>query len=89
MEEKGVLLVLRRPDENNPIESTEYIPCIYCLGFVQKTQAYRHVKNCHFNKNQFGNVDSTRIVDQGKSLLLKMTYPDDSNDNWQNIKKNI
>ena len=48
LEQNGVLLVLRRPDANNPIESKDFIPCIYCLGFVQKTQAYRHAKNCHF-----------------------------------------
>ena len=40
MKQKGVLFVVRRPDENKPIDSTEYIPCIYCLGFIQKKQAH-------------------------------------------------
>ena len=86
LEQKGVLFVLRRPDANNPIESTEYIPCIYCLGFVQRTQAYRHAKNCHFKRTEFGNIDSNKIVNQGKSLLLKMTNPDNSSDKWKKIQ---
>ena len=46
LEQRGVLFVLRRPDANNPTEPEDYIPCIYCLGFVQIKQAYRHAKNC-------------------------------------------
>ena len=83
-EQKGILLVLRRPDVDNPTESKDYIPCIYCLGFVQKTQAYRHAKNCLF-KTAFG-IDTNRIVNQGASLLCKMANPDDnSNRDWLKI----
>ena len=56
------------------------------LGFVQKTQAYRHAKSCHFKLSEFGQ-DSSRFLSQGKLLLHKMTNPDDSsNDEWQEIK---
>ena len=89
LEQRGVLFVLRRPDANNPTEPEDYIPCIYCLGFVQNTQVYRHAKNCHFKITGFG-TDSNRIVRQGKSLLYKMINPDDgSNDEWQEIKTKI
>ena len=86
LEQKGVILVLRRPDANNPIAYTEFIPCIYCLGFVQKTQAYRHAKKCPFRKTEFGNIESNRIVGQGKILLHKMTAKDNSNADWQTVK---
>ena len=85
-EQKGVLLVLRRPDANNPTEPTEYIPCIYCLGFVQTIQAYRHAKNCLYKKKEFGNIQSNRIVSQGKVLLCKMTTSNNSSANWQTIQ---
>ena len=77
---------MRRPDANKPINSTEYIPCIYCLGFVQKTQAFRHVKKCPFQRTEFGNIDSNRIVKQGKVLLLKVTASDNSTADWQTIQ---
>ena len=86
LEQKGVLFVLRRPDANNPIESTEYIPCIYCLGFVQKTQAYKHAKNCPFQKTEFGNIESNRIVKQGNVLLHKVTASDNSTAEWLEIQ---
>ena len=89
LEQRGVLFVLRRPDANNPTEPEDYIPCIYCLGFVQNTQVYKHAKKCHFKITGFG-TDSNRIVRQGKSLLYKMINPDDgSNDEWQEIKTKI
>ena len=44
LEQRGVLFVLRRPDANNPTEPEDYIPCIYCLGFVHKQQAFKHAK---------------------------------------------
>ena len=36
VERKGVLLVMRRPDEKKTSDPKDFIPCIYCLGFVQK-----------------------------------------------------
>ena len=86
LEQKGVLLVLRRPDANNPTEFTEYIPCMYCLGFVQKTQAYRHAKKCPFQRTEFSNIESNGIVSQGKVLLRKMTARDNSTTDWQTIQ---
>ena len=42
----------RSNDVNNPTNPIEYIPYIYiyCLGFVQKIQAYRHAKNVYIKK---------------------------------------
>ena len=36
-EQKGVLLVMRRVGEDT--DPLNYIPCIYCLGFIHKRQA--------------------------------------------------
>ena len=87
LEQRGVLLVLRRPDANKPTEPDDYIPCIYCLGFVQKKIAYKHAKNCQFKKKE---LSTKTFLGQGKSLLRKMTKPDDgSNDQWEEIKAKI
>ena len=73
-EQKGILLVLRRPDAINQCASDPdlYIPCIYCLGFIQRTQAYKHVKSCcqlQINPdNSTDEVKSNRIVKHSKSL---------------------
>ena len=85
-EQRGVLLVLRRPDANNPIPYTEFIPCIYCLGFVQKQQAYRHNKSCSYRINDFGDIEGNTIVSQGKFLLGKMTAHDDTSADWQKLQ---
>ena len=88
-EQKGILLVLRRPDADNPTESKDYIPCIYCLGFVQIKQAYRHAKSCHFKLSEYVH-DSNQFVSQGRLLLHKMTNKDESsNIEWQEIKNQL
>ena len=47
-EGKGVLLVLRRVgDDVNP---QNFIPCIYCLGYIQTRQVWRHVESCYVVK---------------------------------------
>ena len=86
MKQKGILFVVRRPDKDKPIDSTEYIPCIYCLGFIQKTQAHKHAKNCSFQKTEFGNISCNRIVKQGNVLLHTMTTSDKSTTEWLEIK---
>ena len=97
-EQKGILLVLRRPDANNPCGSDPelYIPCIYCLGFIQKHQAHKHVKNCcqlqMYPDNSTEVVKSTRIVRHSNSLLQKMKDPNmEYNDNeaWNTLKLNF
>ena len=94
-EQKGILLVLRRPDAINQCASDPdlYIPCIYCLGFIQRTQAYKHVKSCcqlQINPdNSTDEVKSNRIVKHSKSLLQKMANPNNEyNDNeaWNTLK---
>ena len=85
-EQKGVLLVLRRPDANKPTKPEDYIPCVYCLGFIHKLQAFKHVKNCPLRIPGLSK-DTNKILNQGKSLLNKMTKPDDnSSDDWQEIQ---
>ena len=97
-EQKGILLVLRRPGAINPCASDPnlYIPCIYCLGFIQRTQAYKHVKSCcqlQINPdNSTDEVKSNRIVKHSKSLLQKMKDPNtEYNDNeaWITLKANF
>merc|ERR1712055_1136343 len=85
-EQKGVLLVLRRPDANKPTKPEDYIPCVYCLVFIPKLQAFKHVKNCPLRIPVLSK-DTNKILNQGKSLLIKMTKPDDnSTDDWQEIQ---
>ena len=92
---KGVLLVLRRLDANaTSTDPSEYIPCIYCLGFIQKAQAYKHVKTCIHLKitspcdNQISIIQrSNRIVSHSKNLLEKMVNHDtEESEDWNKLK---
>ena len=87
-EKKGILLVLRRPDANNePVEPHEYIPCVYCLGFIQKPQAFKHVKTCiqikltKCDEDIPENHRSSRVMTHSKILLHQMVNPND-NKEW-------
>ena len=42
----GTLYLLRRPSRNILRKHSHYIPCIYCLGFVHKLQACKHMNKC-------------------------------------------
>ena len=77
---------MRRSDKNNPTDAKEYIPCIYCLGFLQKDQAYKHAKNCTLKKKEFSHVSYNRIVKEGSALLHSVTSTDSSTDEWLQIK---
>ena len=92
-EQKGILLVIRRAGED--IDPQNYIPCIYCLGFIQKRQAYRHVETCiELKKNSDNNsfkaqqYRSHSVIKHSKRLLNFMANPhsEDVHDDWTKLK---
>lgn len=46
----GELLVMRRPSKENKYQ--EYLPCIYCYGFIHENDMYRHFRVCKHKDSQ-------------------------------------
>ena len=49
---KGELHVVRRPNEGTKANPFDYYPCLYCNGFLDKKELYKHVANCTFADDQ-------------------------------------
>ena len=49
---KGELQVVRRPNEGTKANPFDYYPCLYCNGFLDKKELYKHVANCTFADDQ-------------------------------------
>ena len=60
--QSGCLFVLRRSDANNPTDYSQYIPCIYCLGYVTADQAYRHANKCKYKRSEFATTKTKRLT---------------------------
>ena len=57
----GVLLVLRRiSEDDSPMDPALFIPCIFCLGFVQKSKFWKHYKNCVFKRTEYAQNEMTK-----------------------------
>ena len=92
-EQKGILLVIRRTGDND-IDPQEYTPCIYCLGFIKKRQAFKHVKSCvrlltisDNNSSKAQDYRSNSVIRHSKTLLELMANPHiEDNDEWTKLK---
>ena len=49
---EGELHVVRRPNEGTKANPFDYYPCLYCNGFLDKKELYKHVANCTFADGQ-------------------------------------
>ena len=54
----GQLIVMRRPGEDEECSQDDYLPCIYCLGFVKRRDLWRHNKTCSFKKGDEDDKDT-------------------------------
>ena len=45
---KGQLIVMRRPEEEEDCCQDDYLPCVHCLGFVKRKDLWTHNKACNF-----------------------------------------
>lgn len=43
---EGELKVWRRPASEGETNPSDYLPCMYCLGFILKKELWRHLKTC-------------------------------------------
>lgn len=68
----GELRVLRRPSPDEDISYKQFVPCTYCLGFVQKHDLWRHAMVCHFAKTarNDGNDGTHRNLRFESEMLL-------------------
>ena len=73
---EGELRLMRKPTEAEAIERsyTDYGPCPGCLGFLVKTELWRHCKNCeHYKEYKDANEAERRGKMQSESRLLLIT----------------
>lgn len=46
-------------------QDTEYLPCLYCLGFYSRKRLWKHKKNCVKNENK------CNMQVEGQNLLIR------------------
>lgn len=78
---KGELKVVRRPPPNVEGNPLEYLPCLYCYGFLHKAELYRHVHTCEFASE--GKEVHPRRLRYNCSLLLS------TNNAFKNCNKDL
>ena len=66
----GELKVLRRPAEGELISYKQFVPCVHCLGFVQKTELWRHVAHCQFNDKCKDEAKNRKLQYESELLLF-------------------
>ena len=82
--ESVCLFLLRRSDANKPTDYSQYIPCIYCLGFVHVERAYRHADNCK-KKKEFVTTKTKCFTQQGRFLLSRINARGELIAEWQSV----
>lgn len=69
---EGELKVARRPVGDESCNPQDYIPCVYCHGFFQKDDMWRHIKTCMFVEDFLGaKAIPKRKIRYHCSLLLE------------------
>ena len=79
---RGELFVLRRANIKTQTKYSNYIPCIYCLGFLHVGQAYKHVKKCNHRGNK---PLPTNVSRQAKLLISAVTTPLECSKQFQSL----
>ena len=59
---KGELLVLRRPAGHKIAE--EYLPCIYCYGFLETHEIWRHTKECKMRPSDGIEIEQGKVGEE-------------------------
>jgi len=62
----GSLSVIYRPSKARTVKENEYLPCMYCYGYFQKRQLWRHVRKCPLKSES---KPAVKAVHAGKLLL--------------------
>ena len=63
----GVLIVVRRSVRKK--DYSDYLPCIYCYGFYEQEQLWRHVQICNQKPEGMDEKASKSIKSQSRMLL--------------------
>ena len=80
---KGELIVCKRPKVGDTADAKDFLPCPHCLGFLKKTELWRHARTCHFNEKTAkikeegldSETKSRNIISESTMLLLPYTCP--------------
>ena len=69
---EGELKVNRRPGtDDDEIDPSKFLPCIYCFGFMRKVDLWKHAKSCPFRPETQEGKKRGQL--QGESALLLVT----------------
>ena len=68
----GTLVVVRRPSVDDVVSHKDYVPCVHCLGFVKKSEMWRHLKSC-VGKEKESDTNNNNIISQCQLLLFPNT----------------
>ena len=69
-EKEGNLIVVRRSVGRK--HNSDYLPCIYCLGFYEQEQLWRHVRSCKHRPPSIGAQDDDLPISSIKSQSLML-----------------
>ena len=69
------IIVVRRPN-NRLIKNEDFLPCIYCFGFYQKADLWRHSNNCTFKAGKDA-LPRSSVQAQSRILLNSAVLPDE------------
>ena len=83
---KGSFLILRRSSKKKSKAYSDYIQCIYCLGFLCKSQAYKHMLHCNHKEPEFNCEQPTH---HSKLILAAMSLGKGSDQDYAKFISNI
>ena len=72
----GQLILIRRSSADMNLKPSDFLPCVYCLGFFRKAELWRHAKKC-------GEQEIHSPTACGKALLASATL-DENKSIWEN-----
>ena len=82
-EKTGVLIPVRRPLKEDNVEVSDFIPCIYCLGFLLKRNICDHLKTCAYKISK--HLPSLHSVVRQCQVILRRMTTVGTNENWEKI----
>ena len=72
---KGKIIVAKRPSPGQEVSFFRFYPCSHCLAFINRSELWRHVKECTFRKPG-EKMASAESLERSKALLIQATIDD-------------
>ena len=82
------LIVCKRPSGRSIVPS-QYLPCVYCYGFYQKKELWRHAKTCLLKGKGNQSEENIAIQASSKVLLRSAVTPDPKENDGQQLLEQL